>query len=59
MHLSVLTDKPTGFECLSSATGGPSDRWDRFEVLMAEDALQEESRTTLPGGTLQQTILQG
>ncbi|MDP7157987.1 MAG: hypothetical protein QF922_07180 [SAR324 cluster bacterium] len=58
MHLSVLTDKPTGFECLVGYWH-PSDRWDRFEVLMAEDALQEESRTTLPGGTLQQTILQG
>ncbi|MDP7631244.1 MAG: hypothetical protein QGF03_11835 [SAR324 cluster bacterium] len=54
----MLTDKPTGFECLVGYWH-PSDRWDRFEVLMAEDALQEESRTTLPGGTLQQTILQG
>ena len=51
----------TGFECLVGYwhLSDRWDRWGRFEALMEEDALQEEFRTTLPGGTLQQTILLG
>jgi ribonuclease-3 family protein len=47
----------TGFECLVGYWH-LSDRWNRFEALMAEDVLQEEFLRALQGGTLQQAILQ-